>query len=710
MAPRIVVIAAFVPRIDADNAGQRYLGELARLLPDSTTFIVHGDEKARRDLAASPDARVELLTIDPTTIASPPSWLRQRVNAMLHPVRVRDGFWQAMRDTPRARNAIARADVIDLQWPEFVTLAPRIARVAPSARIVATMHDVHSQNLARMVRSASTFPSRARRMVSMLRTRRIEREVAEAADLMIVFSHKDRRLLPRNSRAAVVHPPAMSAYQRSVRGAARTGETMQRDRRVLSIGPLARGENVDGLQWFAREVWPAVREAVPSAQLVHAGSFDERHPPLFADTDVELLGFVDNLDDLQQRVGVVIAPIQQGAGVKFKVVDALHDEVPIVATSVGIEGIGDGNFSVESFDTPSEFATAVIIALTDTVGASLRARSAGDWARDRYGWPQFERSIKAVYGLQSTAPTANTSSDEPIASIVIPVRNGENGLPNALAALARQAEASQLEVIVSDNGSTDRTRQVAAAWSTAFQSLRIVDAGDRPGVGYARNRGIVAATSERILITDDDDEVRLGWATALIEALDSADAAGGRIVSGVVSGQHEALDSALESTSLQAVHGYLPYATGTTLAVKRSVALQIGGFDESFQRGHDEVEFCWRLQRAGYNLVGVDDAIIDYRQRERAIDAARQRFHSARTSIQLWARYERLAPLSPVSFSAAARGVATSLVDAPGLLRPSTRFTAARRLGWSWGTLVGHLKYRKFGRPPAATLLEGTST
>lgn len=721
--PRIVVIAPFVPKRHVDNAGQRYLGELARVLPDSAVFIVPRDTRSSRDAAAVGDPRV--LLIDVLTPPAPESrfgtayrFARDRVV----PVRARDGFWEGLLENPTAQDAIARAEIIDLQWPEFVSLARQMRRVAPEVRIIATMHDVPSQGKIREFRAARSPRGFVRLALAAEQARRLESSVASVADLVVVFSEKDRVLLPSQAHATVVHPPATSAWALAhghtsgfvpdETGSPADAANTTGDHRVLSIGPLLRPENCDGLEWFGREVFPLVQATIPDASLIHAGIYDDNQVKRLAGVPVELLGFVPDLEALQRDASVTIVPIRFGAGVKFKVLDALHDGLPLVSTSVGTEGIGDGNFQPESFDTAREFADAVIEVLTRPIAAVQRADAASGWARDRYGWPQFERSVRATYGLLGVeiAPEPEASvGTKPIASVVIPVRNGEAGLPSALAALARQPEAGQLEIVISDNGSTDRTREVALAWEGAFHGMQIVDSSRRAGINHARNAGLLAARTDKVLFCDHDDEARLGWTANLIDALDRADAAGGLAVSHVLSGFERALEPEFETEALHSALGYLPYAAGGSMGVRRHAALAVGGFDESFVKGHDEVEFCWRFQRAGYSLVGVDAAVLDYRQRGRAIDAGRQRFHSARTQIQLWCRYQDVAPLRPVSFRGAARGAALSVLQVPSLGPRQRRFPTARRIGWSLGTFAGHLKYRVLGDAPPALLLPTTA-
>ena len=89
-------------------------------------------------------------------------------------------------------------------------------------------------------------------------------------------------------------------------------------------------------------------------------------------------------------------------------------------------------------------------------------------------------------------------------SVVIPARNEEAYLPSALEAVLAQT-LPPFEVIVVDNASTDRTREVAEALGA-----RVVFCGRR-GVAYARQAGLLAARGEWVAMTDADSLPTPRW-------------------------------------------------------------------------------------------------------------------------------------------------------------------------------------------------------
>ncbi|MYR59535.1 glycosyltransferase, partial [Streptomyces sp. SID625] len=77
--------------------------------------------------------------------------------------------------------------------------------------------------------------------------------------------------------------------------------------------------------------------------------------------------------------------------------------------------------------------------------------------------------------------------------------------------LGRQTYQGPWEVVVVDNGSVDGTPEVARAARAVLPALRIVDARDRAGESYARNRGIAEARGDLVAFCDADDVAAEGW-------------------------------------------------------------------------------------------------------------------------------------------------------------------------------------------------------
>jgi GT2 family glycosyltransferase len=199
-------------------------------------------------------------------------------------------------------------------------------------------------------------------------------------------------------------------------------------------------------------------------------------------------------------------------------------------------------------------------------------------------------------------------------SIVIPCRNAASELPSQLNSLLTQDAEGRWEVVVSDNGSTDATRDVALNFADGID-LRVVDSSDRPGRAFACNEGVRAAGGQAICFLDADDEVAPGYVNAMIEALRVAPFVAARVDVGLNTGWVARTRDPFQHEGLLDVFDYLPFGLGCTLGVRRDVFDSVGGFSSDVPFDED-VDFCWRVQQAGFPLTFVPDAVVRYRFRD----------------------------------------------------------------------------------------------
>ena len=290
----------------------------------------------------------------------------------------------------------------------------------------------------------------------------------------------------------------------------------------------------------------------------------------------------------------------------------------------------------------------------------------------------------------------------PRISVVIPVRNGARDIYRQLGALAAQDIKEPFEVVVADNGSTDDTVAVATAWANRLPHLRVVDAQGPATVAHGRNVGAQHARGEFVLFCDADDRVHPEWARELAGCLGMYDAVGARTL--LINASREP-EVEVGELGLASVHGHLSYALGGNCGLRRGWFLRLGGFDLSYDGGHEEVDFFWRLQEAGGILGYAPRAVLDYRQRTTLRGLFRQRRRFAVSSILLWTRFNESAELTPVSFSGSLRHCVRALLQLPRLMRRATRTDYVASSGWVCGLVEGHLRYRVLGYPPEPVLI-----
>ena len=131
---------------------------------------------------------------------------------------------------------------------------------------------------------------------------------------------------------------------------------------LLFVGGFAHPPNADAVLWFAREVFPKIREKL-SVNFYMVGSkvTEEIKALEQPGNGIIVKGFVteEELSRLYAECRVVVVPLRYGAGVKGKVVEAVYNGAAIVTTSVGAEGIPEAEHVMRIADEPEAFAAAV---------------------------------------------------------------------------------------------------------------------------------------------------------------------------------------------------------------------------------------------------------------------------------------------------------------------------------------------------------------
>jgi len=282
-----------------------------------------------------------------------------------------------------------------------------------------------------------------------------------------------------------------------------------------------------------------------------------------------------------------------------------------------------------------------------------------------------------------------------LVSVVIPTYNAVDTLGAQLDALERQDYEGAFEVVIADNGSTDGLVEFVSVRSSRVPE-RVVDASTRRGVSHARNVGCRESKGELVVICDADDVVVPGWLRALVAVAVTAECVGGSLDATMLNDASTiAWRFPHRPDTLPVKLRFLPYAHGCNIAVWRDVVESLGGWEESYQGGGEDVDFAWRLQLAGGRLAVAPDAVVHYRHRQTAGGLADQMAGYAQADVLLYRRFrERGARRRPVSV--ALRDLWWLLSRLPLLGRSDVRGLWANRWGQLRGRVAGSWRYRVF--------------
>ncbi len=168
---------------------------------------------------------------------------------------------------------------------------------------------------------------------------------------------------------------------------------------VLFIGNFKWLPNKDAVKFLAREIWPLIKAKIPKARLWIVG----RSPTadiieLGKGKEIIVDGGVDDIRHAYANADVLLAPIRNGRGTKYKILEAMATQTPIVGTPLAVEGVDivDGEHALVGKDAASLSEHTVRILERPDLGSKL-AKKAFQLVKRSYSWNGISQQLDGVY-------------------------------------------------------------------------------------------------------------------------------------------------------------------------------------------------------------------------------------------------------------------------------------------------------------------------
>lgn len=214
-------------------------------------------------------------------------------------------------------------------------------------------------------------------------------------------------------------------------------------------------------------------------------------------------------------------------------------------------------------------------------------------------------------GAATGAPSLVSSTTTPRVAVVVPCYNAEATLGRTVLSLRAQSFADWTAVLV-DDGSTDRTFEVAQAWAAAEPRIQVVRKANG-GVASARNAGIAEASGEWLMFLDSDDYLHRHALRRLLAAADAnpdADVVYGRGARVDADGRAWRFPEWDLSDPFAVLSGQCALVIHSAIVRRRRVE-EVGAFDETLQTSEDW-DLWQRIARAGAGFRRIRPLVAFY--------------------------------------------------------------------------------------------------
>ena len=221
-------------------------------------------------------------------------------------------------------------DIVFLQWTEMIDFLPSIRRYCPRALIILGEQDVKFQVYERLYKQSRGFLKRFYHRLQHMHTKRLEIKACNSVDFVVCHNLKDKMLLSANgvkmSKITIVSP-SYSSFQPKLDKHA-SG--------ILFFGAMNRLENETGVLWFINNVFYRLPDHY---ELFVVGNKPSQQVLALQNDRIHVTGFVKDPTAYFEKCFCMVVPLFTGAGIKIKTLQGMASGLPVISTSVGMEGI-----------------------------------------------------------------------------------------------------------------------------------------------------------------------------------------------------------------------------------------------------------------------------------------------------------------------------------------------------------------------------------
>lgn len=263
-------------------------------------------------------------------------------------------------------------------------------------------------------RQAEHEPNLVKRMLFKMEAAKMIRyeraAVGRFHHVIAVSDHDRQQMITMTDPARIsVVPTGVDLKQVNLKQRAPVARQRANEPLIVFVGSMDWEANIDGTDYFCREIWPAVKRRVPAARLRLVGRNPHSRVKRWASDSIEVTGTVASVIEHYREAAVNIVPLRIGGGTRLKIYEAMAMGKATVSTSIGAEGLDveDGR-DILLADTAESFAQSLIDLLNDDAMRQRIERAAALKAA-RYDWSMIADRFEET--LARVATSAEASSE-----------------------------------------------------------------------------------------------------------------------------------------------------------------------------------------------------------------------------------------------------------------------------------------------------------
>ncbi len=220
-------------------------------------------------------------------------------------------------------------------------------------------HNIESEIWFRLARQSRQVLKKWYLLLQTRRLQQFEQKIWCSVDAVISITEHDFNVVEKHTQQVngsavpqTVYLPGIETFNSSI--------FMLHPNKVFHIGSMEWQANQQGVQWFLQKVWPLLLVKLPHTEFHLAGKSMHKNDKRFFQSGVINHGTISDPEMFMKENGIMIVPILAGSGIRIKIIEAMALRIPVVTTSVGVQGLEIlHNVHCKIADTPQDFANAI---------------------------------------------------------------------------------------------------------------------------------------------------------------------------------------------------------------------------------------------------------------------------------------------------------------------------------------------------------------
>ena len=265
------------------------------------------------------------------------------------------GDWYQKNIENWLKNNLKYFNYVYLQRPEIGKKYIDLIRQHFSRKIFYFAHDMHYIRLSREY----NITHDEKKLELSKKLKKIEMDIFSKVDIIHVVGNYEYQILKEKFDKKIIRNIPIYIYDKQL---SNIEKDFSKRKDLIFVGGFVHSPNKDAVLWFSQYIYPKIVDRFQDMIWHIVGSNIPDEIIKLESKNIKIEGFLSDEDlySLYQKCRIAIVPLRFGAGVKGKIVEAAYNQIPIVTTSIGGEGLDNslGAFIIE--DDAEKMAEIII--------------------------------------------------------------------------------------------------------------------------------------------------------------------------------------------------------------------------------------------------------------------------------------------------------------------------------------------------------------